>query len=104
MRIVSRYPCALLAAWLLAAPLDAQINRPGGRPVGRPTVGAPPPADSAAARLAPGAKLADGASLCPAAVSKWWREHGRGGRIACAADPTRPAVLLVHGLHQDMRS
>jgi len=30
--------------------------------------------------------------------------HGKGGRVACAADPTRPAILLVHGLHQDMRT
>lgn len=43
-------------------------------------------------------------SGCPAAVDAWWRAHGKGGRIACAQDPTRPAILLVHGLHQDMRS
>ncbi len=37
-------------------------------------------------------------------MESWWRSHGKGGRIACAADPTRPAILLVHGLHQDMRT
>lgn len=105
MRIVSGYPWALIAVWLLAVPLDAQVARPGGRPGGRPAVATPPAPDSTASRtLVPGTKVVDGSALCPAAVSKWWREHGRGGRIACAADATRPAILLVHGLHQDMRS
>ena len=87
MRIVSSCWGALVAACLLAAPLDAQISRPGGRPGERIVAG-----------------RADAASNCSAAVTAWWRAHGRGGRIACAADATRPAILLVHGLHQDMRS
>lgn len=41
---------------------------------------------------------------CTAAVDAFWRSHGNGGKISCAADPTRPAILLVHGLHQDMRT
>ncbi len=45
-----------------------------------------------------------GAGGCPLAMEAWWRAHGKGGKIACAADPARPAILLVHGLHQDMRT
>jgi hypothetical protein len=41
---------------------------------------------------------------CPAAVRIWWQNLGEGGRIACATDPARPAVLLVHGLHQEART
>ncbi|MFN0181754.1 MAG: esterase/lipase family protein [Gemmatimonadales bacterium] len=41
---------------------------------------------------------------CAAAVATWWRNLGVGGRISCGADPTRPAVLLVHGLHRDART
>jgi len=40
-------------------------------------------------------------------VSAWWRQTigtGKHGRIICASDPTRPAILLVHGLHQDGRT
>ncbi|TMG78490.1 MAG: hypothetical protein E6H78_21350, partial [Betaproteobacteria bacterium] len=31
-----------------------------------------------------------------------WNAMGKGGRIACAKDPARPAILLVHGLHQSI--
>jgi hypothetical protein len=41
---------------------------------------------------------------CAPTVAPWWRAHGDGGRIVCGADPTRPAVLLVHGLHRDART
>ena len=37
----------------------------------------------------------------------WWKQTagtGKYGRIGCAEDPTRPAILLVHGLHQDGRT
>jgi hypothetical protein len=45
---------------------------------------------------------------CPPHVYYFWRNHQFGsstptkpGKIACASDPSRPAILLVHGLHQD---
>lgn len=44
---------------------------------------------------------------CPPQVYLFWRNHQFGsnrtkpGQIVCAADPARPAILLVHGLHQD---
>jgi pimeloyl-ACP methyl ester carboxylesterase len=41
---------------------------------------------------------------CPARIAAWWQQHAKGGRIACASDPTRPAILLVHGLHQDAQT
>ncbi len=41
---------------------------------------------------------------CSAKVIEWWRQHGSGGRIVCGSDPARPAILLVHGLHQDAQS
>ena len=41
-------------------------------------------------------------SNCPPLVSAWWKGHGDGGRIVCAKDPTAPAILLVHGLHQSV--
>jgi pimeloyl-ACP methyl ester carboxylesterase len=41
-------------------------------------------------------------SYCSAQVLSWWRGLGNGGRITCAKDPTRPAILLVHGLHQNI--
>ena len=40
-------------------------------------------------------------SHCRDDVATWWSHVGRGGRIACSEDPTQPAILLVHGLHQD---
>ena len=109
VRMLAGPALAVLAASLLApgvAPaLGAQISRPGGRPGGRPPLVTPrtTTADSAARTLAAETRLVQPFN-CPLAIAAWWREHGRGGRIACAADPTRPAVLLVHGLHQDMRS
>ena len=39
---------------------------------------------------------------CPPMIARWWQQIG--GRIHCNADPTRPAILLVHGLHQDLTS
>lgn len=39
---------------------------------------------------------------CPGATTSWWQHLANGGRIVCAADPRRPAILLVHGLHQDL--
>ena len=44
---------------------------------------------------------------CSPAVRSWWKQQAGAdqlGRISCAADPTRPAILLVHGLHQDART
>ncbi|MDQ3223381.1 MAG: hypothetical protein M3Q75_07935 [Gemmatimonadota bacterium] len=44
---------------------------------------------------------------CSQAVRGWWKERAGSdqlGRISCADDPTRPAILLVHGLHQDART
>ena len=50
------------------------------------------------------AQLPDVVAGCPLATYLWWRGHGEGGRIACASDPTAPAVLLFHGLHQDVNT
>jgi len=44
---------------------------------------------------------------CSPAVKTWWNQTagtGKHGRISCAHDPTRPAILLFHGNHQDGRT
>lgn len=44
---------------------------------------------------------------CSPSVWAWWRQKagtGKYGRIVCAADPTRPAILLFHGNHEDGRT
>ena len=43
-----------------------------------------------------------GVNSCPAHVVTAWARIGAGGRIFCAKDASRPAILLVHGLHQDI--
>ena len=59
---------------------------------------------------APGARggiIALPVTGCPAGVTAWWADQqrpGGSGRIVCAADPTRPAILLFHGLHQDAQT
>ena len=42
------------------------------------------------------------AAFCSAGVRQWWARLGAGGQIACAGNPARPAILLVHGLHQSL--
>lgn len=59
--------------------------------------------------MAPGSAITELPSLagCSPAVRVWWKQQAGSdqlGRISCAADPTRPAILLVHGLHQDART
>lgn len=52
--------------------------------------------------VAPGpAQLQRGTAECTPAVHAWWAHVGAGGRIVCGA-PNRPAILLVHGLHQNL--
>ncbi len=58
--------------------------------------------DCLAAQRRPAAETSQ--SACSGAVRRWWGQHGGGGRIVCASDPTRPAILLFHGLHQDART
>ncbi len=41
-------------------------------------------------------------AYCTDAVRKWWAHVGLGGQLTCARDPARPAILLVHGLHQSL--
>ncbi len=79
--------------------------RPGGKLPGRgvPAVGQPAPAKPpvGAARSQPGS-----AAGCTASVSAWWKQTagtGKHGRIVCAKDPSRPAILLFHGAQQDGR-
>ena len=46
-----------------------------------------------------------GGGGCPLGAAAWWQQHaGDGGRLACGSDPTRPVVLLFHGLHQDAQT
>src|SRR5438034_1111153 len=68
---------ATLGAALVAAPLAGQVLRQenGGR--------APE-------------------SYCTREMLRTRNAMGKGGRIACAKDPARPAILLVHGLHQSI--
>jgi hypothetical protein len=47
-------------------------------------------------------QLASGSLFCGAQVVNWWKGHAKGGLIACSKDPGRPAILLVHGLHQNL--
>jgi len=59
--------------------------------------------------MAPGSAITELPSFagCSPAVRVWWKQQAGSdqlGRISCAADPTRPAILLVHGLHQDART
>lgn len=55
-----------------------------------------------ATRPAAGKLVIADESHCDARVSSWWQHLGDGGRIVCSADPTQPAILLVHGLHQSL--
>jgi pimeloyl-ACP methyl ester carboxylesterase len=64
---------------MTAARATAQVPRPSVLPAGR---------------------LLD--NDCPSTVVLWWQRLANGGRIVCAHDPTRPAILLVHGLHQNI--
>ena len=79
-RWVPRAAVALLTA-MTAARATAQVPRPSVLPAGR---------------------LLD--NDCPSTVVLWWQRLANGGRIACAHDPTRPAILLVHGLHQNINT
>lgn len=73
-----------------------------------------PPAPAPAAQPAPTGPAAAAASTdlpvlagCSPAVRTWWTQTvgtGEHGRIVCAKDPTRPAILLFHGNHQDGRT
>src|SRR4051812_39777340 len=72
--------CVGIAGSILAWPLVAQEPKP---PQTRPIRG------------------------CDPAVRAWWKERvgtGNFGRIVCADDPTRPAILLFHGTLQDSRT
>jgi hypothetical protein len=53
-------------------------------------------------QVAPRAVVSTGVQYCTAQVSAWWKSLGNGGRITCSQDPTRPVILLVHGLHQNL--
>lgn len=92
--------------------LSGQEPKPRLRPAlpGRVAPTAPAPAPAAQ----PGSVAAGAANTelpsfagCSPAVRAWWKQSAGAdqfGRISCAADPTRPAILLVHGLHQDART
>jgi hypothetical protein len=94
--------------------LSGQEPRP--QPKGPPTLPGriAPPQPAPAAQPEPTVPTAAAANTdlpsfagCSPAVSAWWRQTigtGEHGRIACAEDPTRPAILLFHGNHQDGRT
>lgn len=96
--------------------LSGQEPRPKLKPVpALPGSAAPTqPAPTTPAQPTPAGPAAAAANTnlpsfagCSPAVSVWWRQTvgtGKYGRIVCAKDPTRPAILLVHGLHQDART
>lgn len=108
-----RLHCCTLALLCAATSLEAQRRRPGTQ-VPPPVIGPvrPPPTEPK-----PGIPTAATAVLqvaksehCNPADVKWWSQFKHydaadtirtGGAIACSADPTRPAILLLHGLHQN---
>ena len=75
-----------------------------------PTQPAPAPAAPSAPTEPAGAAANTGRpplAGCSPAVRTWWKQTvgtGKHGRIVCAQDPTRPAILLFHGNHQDGRT
>lgn len=97
---------ALGVAAAMSGRLEAQ--RPRVQPGRLPTVAVPHtlPAESSSVVGAVGTLVPD-VGGCSLAVQAWWRTAagtGQYGRIACAADPTRPAILLFHGNHEDGRT
>jgi hypothetical protein len=95
--------------------LEAQRRRPGTQ-VPPPVIG---PVRPATPETKPGVPTAAAVATvlqvaksehCNAADVTWWSRHKHylaadtirtGGAIACSPDPTRPAILLFHGLHQN---
>jgi hypothetical protein len=92
--------CTVLPVTVAAAqrPTPRQLPLPGRTPP-------PAPADPAATTAVTGTVRS--VAGCSPSVKAWWRAvagTGQYGRIVCATDPTRPAILLFHGLHQDART
>lgn len=110
-RLVSYAGLGLLAG-MAPALLGAQEPKP--RPNPRLPGRIPPAAQPAPAQPAPAGPAAAAANTqlpsfagCSPSVWAWWRQKvgtGKHGRITCAADPTRPAILLFHGNHEDGRT
>jgi predicted esterase len=110
--------CVGVLCGLIPALLGAQEPKP--RPTPRipgqiPPVAQPAPAPqpAPAAQPAPaGPAGVDATQLpsfagCSPSVYAWWQHTvgtGQYGRISCAKDPTRPAILLFHGNHEDGRT
>lgn len=102
--------CCALGPNLLLAQEPKPRLRPAPSAPGRVAPRQPAPE----AQPAPGGPTVPGANTgrsspggCSPAVWTWWKQTvgtGNHGRIVCAEDPTRPAILLVHGLHQDGRT
>ena len=92
--------------------LSGQEPKPRLRPAlpGRAAPAAPAPTPATQSGLmVPGSANTELPSFggCSPVVRIWWKQQAGSdqlGRISCAADPTRPAILLVHGLHQDART
>jgi pimeloyl-ACP methyl ester carboxylesterase len=81
MRLLDRAVAAGLLGPALAGSLPGQVpGRPGMLPSTQPS----------------------SAAFCSADQRQWWARLGAGGQISCARDPSRPAILLVHGLHQSL--
>lgn len=98
-----------LLCGVIPALLSAQKPRPAPNPnlPGRvPPAAQPAPSEPTRGAASPGTS-ASTLRGCPEQVAAWWRGTlgtGEHGRIVCGSDPTRPAILLVHGLHQDART
>lgn len=94
--------------------LSGQEPRPRLKPAPAPPGRIAPAQPAPAAQPAPTGPAAAAANTqlpsfggCSPSVRTWWKQTvgtGKYGRIVCAEDPTRPAILLVHGLHQDGRT
>ncbi len=81
-----------------------KTGSPAGSPRRLPTA---PQSPQGASGVSPTNTQRPNLAGCLPSVRAWWQQTagtGKYGRIVCAEDPTRPAILLVHGLHQDGRT
>ncbi|MEA2725246.1 MAG: hypothetical protein QOH59_3017 [Gemmatimonadales bacterium] len=99
---------------LAPAVLSGQEPRPKLKPAPPGRIAPAQPAPASEARPQPTGPSAAAVNTdlptfggCSLSVRTWWTQTagtGKHGRIVCAKDPTRPAILLVHGNHQDGRT
>lgn len=102
----SRLAPAGLRSWASLGLVCSMAPALLGAQVTKPKRMLPAPGHAAQPAAAANTQLPSFAGCAPN-VYTWWRQSagtGEHGRIVCAADPTRPAILLVHGNHQDGRT